>query len=104
MSCIQELIKTVKRRRKLSNNDMFRLVIQNKKLPNAISTKFNKVKDFKLADLENVINILEYRAIPIENCKIVVQSVNIPTGKERLYLTKDTISRKSCIVMVKKVV
>ena len=96
-----ELVKTVKRRRKLSANDMLRLVIQNEELPNAISTKFNKVQDFKLGDLETVINILEYRAIPIEKCKIVVQSVKIPAGKGRLYLTKDTISRKSCIIMVK---
>ena len=80
---------------------MLRLVIQNEELPNAISTKFNKVQDFKLADLENVINILEYRAIPIEKCKIVVQSVKIPIGKGRLYLTKDTISRKNCIITVK---
>ena len=97
----QELVKTVKKRRNLSNNDMLRLVIQNEELPNAISTKFNKVENFKLGDLENVINILEYRAIPIEKCKIVVQSVKIPTGKGRLYLTKDTISRKGCIITVK---
>ena len=97
----QELVKTVKRRRKLSDNDMLRLVIQNEELPNAISTKFNKVKDFKLGDLENVMNILEYRAIPIEKCKIVVQSVKVPTGKGRLYLTKDTVSRKGCIITVK---
>ena len=97
----QELVKTVKKRRNLSNNDMLRLVIQNEELPNAISTKFNKVQDFKLGDLEAIINILEYRAIPIENCKIVVQSVKIPTGKGRLYLTKDTVSRKGCIITVK---
>ena len=97
----QELVKTVKRRRKLSDNDMLRLVIQNEELPNAISTKFNKVENFKLGDLENVINIFEYRAIPIEKCKIVVQSVKIPTGKGRLYLTKDTVSRKDCIITVK---
>ena len=97
----QELVKTVKRRRKLSDNDMLRLVIQSEELPNAISTKFNKVENFKLGDLENVINILEYRAIPIEKCKIVVQSVKIPTGKGRLYLTKDTVSRKGCIITVK---
>ena len=96
----QELVKTVKKRRNLSNNDMLRLVIQNEELPNAISTKFNKVENFKLGDLDNVINILEYRAIPIEKCKIVVQSVKIPTGKGRLYLTKDTISRKGCIITV----
>ena len=97
----QELIKTVKRRRKLSDNNMLRLVNQNEELPNAISTKFNRVQDFKLADLENVINILEYRAIPPEKCKIVVQSVKIPTSNGRLYLTNDTVSRKSCIIMVK---
>ena len=97
----QELLKTVKRRRKLSDNDMLRLVIQNEELPNAISTKFNKVQDFKLGDLENVISILEYRAIPIEKCEIVVQSVKIPAGKGRLYLTKDSVSRKNFIIMVK---
>ena len=98
---IQELVKTVKRRRKLSDNDMLRLVIQNEVLPNAISTKFNKVQDFKLGDLETIINILEYRAIPIEKCKIVVQTVKIPAGKGRLYLTKDTVSRKNYIITVK---
>ena len=80
---------------------MLRLVIQNEGLPNTISTKFNKVQDFKLGDLENVINILEYRAIPLKNCKIVAQSVKIPAGKRRLYLTNDTASRKRSIVTVK---
>ena len=97
----QELVKTVKRRRKLSDNDMLRLVIQNEELPNAISTKFNKVQDLKLGNLETVINILEYRAILIEKCKIVVQSVKIPTGKGRLYLSNDTVSRKRALVMIK---
>ena len=59
------------------------------------------MQDFKLGNLENVINILEYRAIPIEKCKTVVQSVKIPTGKGRLYLSNDTISRKRLIVTVK---
>ena len=59
------------------------------------------MQDFKLIDLETIINILEYRAIPIEKCKIVVQNVKIPTGKGRLYLTKDTVSRKNCIITVK---
>ena len=97
----QEIVKTVKKRRNLSNNDMLRIVIQNEELPKAISTKLNKVENFKLGDLDTIINILEYRAIPIENCKIVVQSVKIPAGKGRLYLTKDTISRKNCIITIK---
>ena len=77
----QELIRIIKKRSKLSDNDRLRFVIQNEELPNAISTKFNKVKDFALGDLENVIRILEYRDIPLENCRIVVQSVKIPNGK-----------------------
>ena len=97
----QELVRTVKKRRKLSDNDLIRVVIQNEELPNAISTKFTKVESFKLGDLENVINIMEYRGIPLETSKIIVQSVKIPTGKGRLYLTKDTISRKGCIITVK---
>ena len=97
----QELVRTVKKRRKLSDNDLIRVVIQNEELPNAISTKFTKVESFKLGDLENIINIMEYRGIPLETSKIIVQSVKIPTGKGRLYLTKDTISRKGCIITVK---
>ena len=97
----QELVKTVKKRRKLSNNDRLRFVILNEELPNAISTNFNKVENFELGDLENVINILEYRAIPIENCKIVVQNVKIPVGKGRLYLMKDTVSRKNCTLRLR---
>ena len=69
---LQELVKTVKKRRKRSNNNMLRLVIQNEELPNTNSTKFNKVGNFKLGDLENVISIMEYRGIPLETIKIVV--------------------------------
>ena len=44
----QELIKIVKRRRELSNNDRLGFIIQNEELPDAFSMKFNKVGDFKL--------------------------------------------------------
>ena len=97
----QEIVKTVKKRRNLSNNDMLRIVIQNEELPNAISTKFNKVQNFELGELDDVIRILEYRGISIEKCNIVVQSVRVPAGKGRLHLTKDTVSRKNCIITVK---
>ena len=46
----QELVRTVKKRRKLSDNDLIRVVIQNEELPNAISMKFTKVESFKLGD------------------------------------------------------
>ena len=96
-----ELVRTVKNKRKLNENDLIRIVIQNEELPNAISTKFNNVKDFNLSNLDNVINILEYRGISLENSKIIIQSVKIPAGKGRLYLSKDTILRKNCIITIK---
>ena len=46
----QELIKTVKRKRKLNANDRLRFIIQHEKFLNAISTKFQKEKDFSLAE------------------------------------------------------
>ena len=48
---------------------MIRVVIQNEELPNTISTKFNKVESFKLGDLENIVNIMEYRGVPLELAK-----------------------------------
>ena len=41
----QELVKTIKKRRNLSNHDLIRVIIQNEELPNAISTKFSKVEN-----------------------------------------------------------
>ena len=61
---------------------MLRLVIQNEELPNSISMKFNKVQDFKPGDLENFINILEYRAILIEKCKSLFKALRYLQVKE----------------------
>ena len=97
----QEFIKTVKRKRKLKNNDRVRFIIQNEELPNATSTKFQKVKDFRLAELEQIIKLLEYKNIPLESCRIIIHSVKIPNGSDRLYLAKDTATRKNCIITIK---
>ena len=96
-----ELIKKVKINRKLKDNDRIRIVIQNEGLPNAISTKFNKVNDFKLGSIDELIKILEYKNIPLEEYKIVLQSVKMPNGAGRLYLSKDTATRKNCIIMIR---
>lgn len=73
---------------------MPRITIQNNDLPDAISTKLLKVKDSRLSELERIINILEYKEIPLENCNSTAQSVKIPNGASRLHLSKDTATRK----------
>ena len=93
-----ELIKTVKVNRKLKDNDIIRIVIQNEELPNAISTKYNKVNDFKLVNIDEIIKILEYKNILLESCKIIIQSVKIPNGGGRLYLSKDSAGRKNLLL------
>lgn len=57
------MIKTGQKKIKLNDNYMLRIVVQNNDLPNAISTNFLKVKDFKLSDLEKIINISECPAL-----------------------------------------
>ena len=89
------------KKRQLKGNDRFRLVISNDELDHPISTKLLKVSDFKLNQLSDVINTLEYKEIDLENCKIIIQSVKIPAGKSRLYLSKQTVNRKQCIIQIK---
>ena len=96
-----DLIKKVKINRKLNDNDRIRIVIQNEELTNPISTQYMKVIDFKLDDIDELIKILEYKNIPIDECKIIVQIVKIPVSSGRLYLSKDTATRKKCIITIK---
>ena len=89
------------KKQKLNENDMLRFVLINDDLDHPISSKMEKIKSFKLDKLNDIINTLEYRHIDIESCKIIVQSVKIPSGMKRLYLAKDTINRKHCILQIK---
>ena len=77
------------------------MVISNDTLDHPISTKMLKVSDFKLSQLLDIINTLEYKEIDLENCKIIIQSVKIPAGKGWLYLSKQTVNRKKCIITIK---
>ena len=89
------------KKRQLKGNDRLRLVFLNDELDHPISTKMLKVSEFKLKHVSDAINTLEYKEIDLENCKIIVQSVKIPTGKGRLYLSKQTVNRKHCIISIK---
>ena len=100
-SVFEKMVEMTIKKRQLKGNDRFRLVISNDELDHPISTKLLKVSDFKLNQLSDVINTLEYKEIDLEKCKIIVQSVKIPAGKGRLYLSKQTVNRKQCIITIK---
>ena len=89
------------KKRQLGGNDRIRIVISNDELTHPISTKMSRVSDFKLNHLMHVIDTLDYKEIDLENCKIIIQSVKIPSGKGRLYLSKQTVNRKRSIIMIK---
>ena len=80
-SVFEKMVEMTIKKSQLKGNDRFRLVISNDELDHPISTKLLKVSDFKLNQLSDVINTLEYKEIDLENCKIMVQSVKIPAGK-----------------------
>ena len=100
-SVFEKMVAMTIKKRQLKSNDRIRLVISNDELNHPISTKLLKVSDFKLNQLSDVINTLEYKEIYLENCKIIIQSVKIPSGKGRLYLSKQTVNRKQCIITIK---
>ena len=100
-SVFEKMVEMTIKKRDLKGNDRFRLVIINDELDHPISTKLLKVSDFKLKQVSDVINTLEYKEIDLEKCKIIVQSVKIPAGKGRLYLSKQTVNRKQCIITIK---
>ena len=78
---------------------MFRIIVHNEDLKNPISTKLKrKIEDFGLNETEDLVNTVEYHNVELENSEITVQSVKIPTGSSRLYLSKDTVTRKNCII------
>ena len=100
-SVFEKMVEMTIKKRQLKSNDRIRLVISNDELNHPISTKLLKVSDFKLNQLSDVINTSEYKEIYLENCKIIIQSVKIPSGKGRLYLSKQTVNRKQCIITIK---
>ena len=55
------MILKAKNNRKLKENGRVRIVVQNNELYNSILTKFQKVKDFRLDDIEKIVNILKYQ-------------------------------------------
>ena len=85
----------------MKGNDRFRVVIISDELATPISTKLSKVSNLKLNQFSDIINTLEYKEIDLEKCKIVIQSIQMPTGKGRLYLSKQTVKRKQCVITIK---
>ena len=100
-NAFEKMIHMTIKKRQLKSNDRLRIVISNDELTNPISTKMLKVSDFKLNHLMHVIDTLDYKEIDLEKCKIIIQSVKIPSGKGRLYLSKQTVNRKKSIITIK---
>ena len=100
-NAFEKMLHMTIKKRQLGGNDRIRIVISNDELTHPISTKMSKVSDFKLKHLMHVIDTLDYKEIDLENCKIIIQSVKIPSGKGRLYLSKQTVNRKRSIITIK---
>ena len=97
----EKMLEMTIKKRQLKGDDRLRIVILSDELDHPISTKLLKVSDFKINQISEAINTLEYKEIDLENCKFVVQSIKIPAGQGRLYLSKQTVNRKKCIITIK---
>ena len=90
--------------RKLKPGDKIRIIVLHSSWPKPFSTKLITITDdeqFFYTLLKVVLEYVEYKAVPLNEVVVEVQSTKIPRGKGRLTITKHNSSRKRCIITVK---
>ena len=91
--------------RGLRPGDKKRVIVSHPSWPNPFSTKLITIMDderFFYTLLKTVLEYVEYKAVPLHEVKVEIQSTKIPRGKGRIRITKDNTGRKKCIITIKK--
>ena len=91
--------------RKLKPGDKIRIIVSHPSWAKPFSTKLITITDdeqFFYTLLKAVLEYVEYKAVPLGEVVVEVQSTKIPRGKGRhIKITKDNTGRKRCIITVK---
>ena len=95
---LSEILDKVKQERNLVDGDKIRLIVSHPSWSKAWSTKLLTIGSRQLDDC---IQFIEYKGVPMNEVKIEVQSFKIPRGNGRLHVTKNNVARKTCIITIK---
>ena len=90
--------------RYLKPGNKIRIIVLHPSWANPFSTKLITITDdvqFFYTLLKSVLEYVEYKAVPLNEVIVEVQSTKIPRGKGRLTITKDNTERKRCIITIK---
>ena len=90
--------------RGLRPGDKIRVIVSHPSWPNPFSTKLITITDdaqFFYTWLKAVLEYVEYKAVPLDEVKVEIQSTKISWGKGRLAITKNNTDRKRCIITIK---
>ena len=78
----EKLFKNVRKLQSLKKHDIIRFIISSKKLSHSISSFYIKIGQLNLDIIGDIVGVLDYKAISLDGCKIIVQSKRIKSFKD----------------------
>ena len=88
----------------LKPGDKIRIIVSHPSWAHPFSAKLITITDdvqFFYTLLKSVLEYVEYKAVPLNEVIVEVQSTKILRGKGRLTITKDNTERERCIITIK---
>ena len=98
-----EIANRVIKKRGLTNGDKIRWILSHPKWNKHISTKMITISgSISSYDLINqLVNFVEYKEVPLSEVKIEIQSNKIPRGMGRLRVMKSNLNQKKSVITIK---
>ena len=98
-----EIANIVSFQRVLKDGDKIRWILSHPLWNYPISTKLITIRG-PISDMDiinNLVNFVEYKEVPLSEVKIEIQSINIPRGMGRLHVMKSNLKQKTSIITIK---
>ena len=98
-----EIANRVIYQRVLKDGDKIRWILSHPSWNNPISTKLITISgSISANDLINeLVNFVEYKEVPLSEVKIEIQSINIPRGMGRLHVMNSNLKQKTSVITIK---
>ena len=98
----EEILSKAKKERELVDGDKIRLIVTHDIWAKPYSSELENVNEgFEEMMALKCGNFVEYKTVPLNEVKIVVQSFKVPRGKERLTTVKTNLPSKRCVISIK---